>query len=320
MAGKVVFETNFGAGVSLETPIRITSDPKIAFRSILGTDSQTGYSFPISFFDKNVSNPNQLTAIQYVSYYDMTLSNIDSYFSTSIETGIGPSGGSENYMQFQLLQNDPVDPYAYQCPFIIVRPHNIGDISDTYISYYCKYPSNLADTLDTNVPSGSSLVHFQFKTGGYNDTFMGDYRTLIYIYKDNDGSLFWLTRADNRANLPLSLHERDIYWEVHNREVSVPVGDWFKFELFMRRSPDCDGMFWAAVDGNVIVDKRGPNMGTYNLPVNRIMAFANYTGGQRPLLTQLARFKVMDGFPYGDTSLYNAKTFKIDVINGDPLT
>jgi chitodextrinase len=84
---------------------------------------------------------------------------------------------------------------------------------------------------------------------------------------------------------------------VLNRTVPVPVGGWFKFEFFLHRSNGADGRVWVAVNGNVIADHYGPNMGAWNLPINRIMTPILYTGSRMPVYQWIDDLEIWDGFP-----------------------
>jgi len=52
--------------------------------------------------------------------------------------------------------------------------------------------------------------------------------------------------------------------------VAVPIGEWFKFEVFWHRSTGSDGRVWMAVNGQKLVDKFGPNIGVNGSPIDRI--------------------------------------------------
>ncbi|QOJ22950.1 MAG: hypothetical protein HRU78_04220 [Gammaproteobacteria bacterium] len=75
--------------------------------------------------------------------------------------------------------------------------------------------------------------------------------------KGPDNKLYWTTKGDNVANGPFTPVD---YWREENHVVPVPVDKWSKFEVYWHRSSDSDGRYWAAVDGQVIVDHSGPNM------------------------------------------------------------
>ncbi|MDP1786192.1 MAG: hypothetical protein Q8K95_02620, partial [Nitrosomonas sp.] len=55
--------------------------------------------------------------------------------------------------------------------------------------------------------------------------------------------------------------------------------------------------FWSAVNGEVIVDYNGPNIGDYNLPITRIMVNNTYSGGYANVESRSTGLEVWDGFP-----------------------
>jgi hypothetical protein len=77
----------------------------------------------------------------------------------------------------------------------------------------------------------------------------------------------WQVLADNNANGGLPL---EIFWRENTSGVAVPVDQWFKLEVFSRRSSGADGRMWAAIHGQKIVDRFGSLMGVNNAPIDRI--------------------------------------------------
>ena len=51
-----------------------------------------------------------------------------------------------------------------------------------------------------------------------------------------------------------------------------------------------------AVNGQVIVDRYGPNIGVSNAPINRI-AMANYSGTPYPVYQWIDDVEIWNGFP-----------------------
>ena len=129
------------------------------------------------------------------------------------------------------------------------------------------------------------------KTGspGRND---GDYRVVIQVATWCPGaSLCWEVRGDNAAGTSPYVE----YWRVQNTSVPVPVGRWFKFEVFWHRSDGADGRVWAAIDGRVIADRRGPNRVAKD--INRILVANVYGSGNFPMYQWLDDLRLYDGFP-----------------------
>lgn len=296
-AAKILFRSNFGSGVAITAPYGFFPTGNGAWQQITGTDKDTGHSWPINALGANFSG------LQLITVDPIEPSTIGYYINNTIRTITGPFGTANELFQNVKIKGD-VGEGGSQSPFMITRPSTIGDVKDLYISYWIKYPADLASKLDSTVSSGNWRTQFEFKTGGYDSNIgTGDYRVIINILKDYDGSLYWLTRGDSQANGPIP---NVTYWREENRVVPVPVGAWFKFEVYWHRSSGSDGRFWAAINGQEIADYRGPNMGIDNLPITRIMPHNVYSGGYGPVESHITGFEVWNGFPCGTgVSCYN---------------
>ncbi len=295
----LLFKSNFGSGVVLNPPtnfLAATSGAGQAWQSITGVDSETGFDWskkPLGayFFGLQIITATPVDAV-----------TINDQVYNTIRSVTGPDGKPVN----ELFQNLKYKPWigatptgmgAAQIPLLINRPWTIGDVQNLYISYWFKHQPDLVDRLDANISSGNWRAQFEFKTGGYNNTYAGDYRISTIILKGTDSKLYWSTKGDNVANGPWP---RVDYWIERNTVIPVPVDKWFKFEVFWHRSTGADGRYWAAVDGQVIVDHLGPNMGDLNLPINRIFINNAYSGGSPEIQSQTTGLEIWDGFPCGE--------------------
>lgn len=290
-AAKMLFRSNFGSGVTVTTPYGYFPSGNGAWQQITGTDKETGYSWPVKAFGSNFSG------LQLITMDPINSSTIGNYVTNEIRSVSGPKGKTTNEIFQNVKIKGDVGTAGSQSPFIFLRPSTIGDVKNLYMTYWIKYPVDLADKLDSTVSSGNWRTHFEFKTGGYGgNTGSGDYRIIINIMKGADGKLSWLTKGDNVANGPFS---KVTYWYEYNDIVPVPVGEWLKFEVYWHRSSGSDGRFWAAVNGQEIIDYNGPNMGDYNLPITRIMPHNAYSGGSGPVESHITGLEIWDGFPCG---------------------
>jgi len=135
---------------------------------------------------------------------------------------------------------------------------------------------------------------FEWKTAG-------DYRVSAQIKRDpylNGGNLYWNIRGDNEANggyPPNGVYT--IFWEVNNMQVPVPAGQWMKFEVFWHRSSGNDGRVWMAANGQVLVDHYGPNMGSNNAAIDRIIMPNLYSSSAMPIYQWVDDIEIWDGFP-----------------------
>ncbi|MBX9917444.1 MAG: hypothetical protein K2Y07_09450 [Nitrosomonas sp.] len=293
-AATLLFKSNFGPGVFLGAPYNFSTHG--AWQDISGTDEETEYTWPIAALGSDFSG------IQLITIDSITPATIGNYISNEIKQVTGP-GGKLIYELFQNVKiKGDLGQAGSQAPLMIKRPWTIGDVNDLYITYWFKYPEDFSSKLTRAVPGSGWRTQFQFKTGGYLNTGNGDYRISITILKELDGQLYWQTKGDNVANGPWP---RIDYWTVDNHSVAVPVGKWFKFEVYWHRSNGSDGRFWSAVDGQVICDYYGPNMGDYKLPVTRIMINNAYSGGAATVESHSTGLEIWDHFPCGkDVSCY----------------
>jgi hypothetical protein len=166
-----------------------------------------------------------------------------------------------------------------------------GETSDLYISYWIKLQPNLAQLM--NPPSPNWRVLFEWKTGTQGDN--GDYRVLVELVTWGYGPLSWYVFGDNVARC--CSYPRQIYWEKYTTTTAQTLADWMKFEVFWHRSGGNDGRVWMAANGQVIVDRYGPNMGVNNAPINRIMLSTLYSSTAFPIYQWIDDVEMWDGFP-----------------------
>ena len=288
-AAGLLFKSNFGAGISLGAPYSFAT--RGAYQDITGTDKETGYSWPVSALGANFSG------VQLITVDPITSSTIGDYISGEIRSVAGPKGEAVNELFQQVKITGELGRAGSQAPLLIRRPWTIGDVNDLYITYWFKYQANLETQLDNTVSSANWRSQFTLKTGGYNNTGEGDYRMSVTVMKGADDKLYWLTKGDNLGGV---FPTRVDYWSEENHVVPVPIDKWFKFEVYWHRSSGTDGRFWAAVDGEVIADYHGPNMGDYNLPITRIFVSNPYSGGHVSVDNHITGLEIWNDFPCGD--------------------
>jgi hypothetical protein len=287
-AASLLFKSNFGSGVSLGAPYNFSL--KGAWQNITGTDRETGYSWPIAALGANFSG------VQLITIDPIDSSSVGKYITTEIRRVTGPRGEPVNELFQSVRIKGDMGQAGSQAPLLISRPWTIGDVKDLYISYWFKYSADFPSKLAPAMSGAAWRVQFEFKTGGYLNTAAGDYRISVVILKGSDGQLYWQTKGDNVANGPWA---RVDYWIEDSRDVTVPIDKWFRFEVYWHRSNGGDGRFWAAVDGDVIVDHFGSNMGDYKLPITRIMINNPYSGGAAPVESHSTGLEIWDNYPCG---------------------
>ncbi|PTQ69636.1 hypothetical protein C8R26_1342 [Nitrosomonas oligotropha] len=297
-AANLLFKSNFGTGVALTQPTNFYANG--AWQYLTGIDKETGHSWPIKAFGADFSG------IQLITVDPINSTSIGNYITNEVRSVTGPKGNTIRELFQNVKINGALGQAGSQAPLLIKRPWTIGDVNNFYMTYWFKYPADFPSKLTRDVAGAGWRTQFEIKTGGYLNTWVGDYRIGITILKGLDGQLYWQTKGDNVANGPWP---RIDYWTIDNNAVAVPIDKWFKFEVYWHRSGGSDGRFWAAVDGQVIADHYGPNMGDYKLPVTRIMVNNPYSGGTATIESHSTGLQIWDGFPCGDgVSCYNYDT------------
>lgn len=172
-----------------------------------------------------------------------------------------------------------------------------------YVSEWLKLQPDLVEVMAAAAPTNAGWrVVFTFKTGGQfsggpsND---GDYRFQLSVQTRDRPQPYWVLLADNNAGGNAALVNN---FALKNFDVPVPVGEWFRLEVYWRRSSGADGRFWVAVNGRVVFDRLGPNMGALGMPINRIYAPILYSGSRLPIYQWVDDVEVWDGFPLSATA------------------
>ncbi len=251
----LLFKSGFENGVVLEDPF--TQGGGDWEQHIVGSDVP-GYAWPMRVW----GYPGHLQVL-----VDGSL-DVGKYLENRIVTTVGHDGQLTRALH--MVQHQKAEEWT-QDPYIIVNEDqngNNGDLaenSDLYISYWMKYPVDLAARIG---PDGW-FAFMEWKTCCNED------RIALYVYRDFEGPLYWYVQNDNETDdTPLHV----IYWDEESRTVPVPVGDWFHVEVFLHRSAGQDGRLVWAIDGQTVADHHGPNMHTHLF--NRFMPFTLYTIAQ----------------------------------------
>src|SRR5881394_2774171 len=280
-----LFKSGFEGTIEL-TPLTMYGNG--AWQEIRGTDSETGFAWPPKLWGGTIrlqlvaGDRERVTAATLGAQMFSELQSVIGHDGTStralfstVQKGVGGA-----LVNWDSTQNDLG---------IFPGPSGQGDL---YVSYWLEFQPDLLERMTANTWAGR--VVSDWKTGDGNNA--GDYRIILSVYGDGVAKrLYWDARGDNVANGGLP---QQIFWERTNTSVPVPVGEWFRVEIFAHRSSGADGRVWMAINGQTIVDRYGSNMGVNNLPWNRIFAFLNYSSGQSlPAYQWVDDLEIWDGFP-----------------------
>jgi hypothetical protein len=245
-----------------------------------GTDASTGFGWPPNIYGGG-TRIQELTAAPQTP----TPSTVSNWMSNQIRAGQGRNGSNGLYMQISqsgCCGTASQGGGATQDAFTLMPT---SDPTDLYISYWIMLQPDLAAQLASQWRNV-----FEIKTVDQGSS-GPDWRYLLQVVAWNGSTPTWRVRADHYYP------SYGAFWDITVPSVPVPIGQWFKLEVFWHRSSGSDGRVWVAVNGEVLDDHLGPNMGAANAPMNRIMITNLYTGGIYPAYQWLDDLQIWDAFP-----------------------
>jgi len=278
---KLLFKSGFEGDIVFGPPLL---QGKSAWQDISGVDRETGFAWPPRLW----GGAGRFQLIAGERERLESAAALREYMYNEIQTVAGRDGKPTRALYSAVLKSvrgARRNTDATQNVFhLLPGPTEQGDL---YASYWLKLQPDLLERMTAEKWAGRVIT--DWKSGG-------DYRILLSVFGDGAGRrLYWNLKADNVANGGL---RPQIFWELTNTSVPVPVGEWFRVEVFVRRSGDADGRVWVAIDGRTLFDRRGPNLGVYKLPWNRVMVFLNYSTNQElPAYQWVDDIELWDGFP-----------------------
>ena len=232
------------------------------YQNITGTDSQTGYSWPITVLGASESGLH------------MIAHDNQKALRNDIQTVIGHTGQRTRALY-------SVENYEFRGD--TQGPYEILDIidgrKDLYVRYWIK--------LDRESLSKPNMwrTFFEWKTKGYANG--SGFRLISFIYTDNDGKPYWVWQGDRDPEHPM--------WEIENRTVPVPVDKWFLTEFYWHWSEGSDGRALWKINGHVIGDHDGPTTRNHK-PIDFIMLTQIY-GNANPKHQWVDDIEIWDGLP-----------------------
>jgi len=218
---KLLFKSGFENGVNILDFDEVNDD----YRYIVGSDV-AGFSWPINVLGNNVAE----SGLHYVH------SDNNEALESEIQTVIGHDGAETK----ALYNIEHYNVEYTQCPYEILEISE--GRKDLYIKYWIK-----VDAESTSQPN-MWRTFFEWKTKDYAE---GDgFRLISYIYTDDDGVPFWHWQGDADPQNPV--------WEIDNRDITVPLNEWFLTEFYWHWSEGDDGRALWKINGQVVGDHYGP--------------------------------------------------------------
>ncbi|HTP38082.1 MAG TPA: carbohydrate-binding protein [Steroidobacteraceae bacterium] len=269
------------------------------WQNFSGTDSTTGFTWPGNVWGGSA----KFLLLSDQAY--TTPATMGNFLFDRVDTVTGHTGAQTHVLLQQNSQNvNGTASPAYSVEQNVLQFLPQHEDGDMYISYWLKFQPDMAEKMH-NMADGPGVQNggtwrsfFALKTGGQvawgGPADDGDYRIEAYVLTYGNVAPYWALRGDNVAggNAPLVNS-----WQEENHTVPVPINQWFKFEIFWHRSAGSDGRAWMAVNGQTLIDHHGPNVGAWNMPINRIFAPLVYSSSPYPIYQWMDDLEIWDGFP-----------------------
>ena len=254
---RLLFRSGFEGGVYLDSAINPLA---IDYRTIRGTDKETGFRWPIEVLGARESG---------LHFVDDALQEIE----CEIQTVTGHKGTPTKALYSIQHGGEGVT----QCPYELL------DIQEGKSSLYIRYwiKMDRASLIQPN----KWRTFFEWKSKDYAQG--TGFRLISYVYSDDDGRPYWHWQGDANPQAPV--------WEIDNRTVPVPLDQWFLTEFYWKWSEGDDGRALWKVNGQVIGDHHGPT--TRNAkPIDFIMLSQIY-GNANPKHQWIDDIEIWDGLP-----------------------
>jgi hypothetical protein len=274
----MLFRSNYESGVSLSAPTDCYSNG--CWQDVFGTDSSTGNAWPPfagqSRFQLLVNGPTQPTP-----------ATVGNYMFNDLRPVVGHNGNTTQVLYQEIDQSGCCGTASQgggstQDPLMLLPASEPGDL---YASYWVKFQPDMIDKMH----AGDAWRDiFEFKT--LEDANGYDMRFSVMITAYNGTPPVWKVYLDAKSPV-----QKD-YYDFSRSGVAVPVGQWFKLEVYCHRAT-AGGRVWAAVNGQVIGDFTGQTMGDNNAPIDRIMLHQLYSGSTYPIYQWIDDVQIWNRFP-----------------------
>lgn len=277
LPASMLFWSGFESSTGLATPNDCYGNG--CWQNVTGGDAATGFQWPsalgVGAIYQLISNSGTMP----------TSSSIGNYVKNELQTVTGHKGTPTTAMASTIYQSGccgtgsqtPADG-STQNPMLMLPK---ADVPEMYISQWMMLQPDLAQKMS----GGTWRELFEWKT---TDT---DARIELQVKSDGGNGLYWMARSDSYQP---SYNE---FWRVNNTAVPVPVGRWFKLEVYWKRGSGTSGRVFFAVDGQVIADRAGNTIGPNKSPINRIMVNQLYSGSSYPIYHWVDDLQIWSTFP-----------------------
>lgn len=301
----MLFRGNFtqddGTAIDLEEPD--ANCVGTCYVKISGVDS-SGFQWPVRLW---VGANDEGGLLQYIS--QSNTGHVTDYAGAQIETQIGHGGSNTHVLHQWLIKKGDKQP---QIPYAIRPTNTFSQQHDLYMRFWLKYPYPFSTDASDN---DYWQMPWQFVTDG---TFGGgDARALRVSLFATRSPTYNKENCNIAAGSPLHWHwviqgDQDpdhVLWQRCNKDSEVPMGRWFKVEIFFHRATSNNGAgrVWVAIDGEKIFEDTvnktnshgNPEGGMYaaGSPIVRINLPQMYGGDEWPREQFVDDVEIWNGFP-----------------------
>jgi hypothetical protein len=308
-------DTGLGLHISDDPPYPCSTnslDEITCYARISGKDT-SGYSWPIQMWGNDV-DPNKPeatgAALQYIPH--ITSGDVKEYLSAAIERQTGHGGTVTHVLHQRIMMPGTSGNETPQIPFVIHPLNTFAQQHDLYVRFWLEYPNGL-DGGDPNGTHSWWQMPFQIRTenntlrlslfAANTPTHNGEDCDQLHNPPNNPpaGRWHWLIQGDKGK---VGSGESP-YWQSCNPTAEVPMGQWFKVEIFFHRAPTLgsSGRVWVAIAGQEVLDYTVPadtiDKGTYasESPIDRIMLPQMYGGDFWPRDQYVDDLEIWNWFP-----------------------
>lgn len=314
-ASNLLFSSNFSGAPNLAA----WAVSGTAARNLSGTDTETGFTWPTSGmgFQALGSYGSSIILINNYATAATVVAGANNYGTVTIQSEPGPDGPNENVIRLNLLDSGLINngsnvAFGGQMHIQIGRvTDGISpgvDLDNLYMTYYFKRSSTLFNSMATN----NVAVQWDFKSGGYNNLYGGDFRMYMDLYKHSNGNVYSAFIADRAANgsmtaapdgiLPFNIIPGDStsafrYWREANDSVAILPDVWNKLEIFINRH-EKNGVLLSAINDQIVCKHVGRTLGEFGNIWGRLFALSCY-GNSFQSDNSMCRFRCRDYPPAG---------------------
>lgn len=246
----------------------VTISKVFDYQYIRGTDASSSFSWPIDIWGSSGSGIHRI--------HDGGGSAIDN----KLEVVTGHKGSSTTTL-FQRVNH--MGGSFTQTPYQINNISN--DPEELYIKYWMKVDNT---SLSSN---GDWRALWEYKSDDWHDhSSAPGFRMISFIGRGGNGDLYWRFQGDDNPSNPIWGYEKT------NSQVPVKRNEWFQVEYYVRLSHLNDGIAWMKVDGQIIGEHKGANLGNADDTMSFMMLTQVY-GNSTPMHQWVDDIEIWDGMP-----------------------